>query len=285
MNREGTKGTEKKLGIRSPILLCLCLWLPLLGCGSKPYSEATIAQAESPPPRPQLIHLPGIGGHMRIDDNLIAGLKQGGLDADMRIYDWTGPDRGIIALGSATRHSDESSKVAEMITAIYRANPRTPIIITSHSAGTGIAIWALEKLPDDVQIDTLLMMQSALSPNYDLSKALRHVRGRAYSFCSIYDPVLGGAGTGLLGTVDRIQTEAAGRVGFARPPRADARAYDKLQQIAYDESWMQLGNPGDHIGPMRRRFAKEMLAPLLETGKLPHLITASTRAATSPSSP
>ena len=36
---------------------------------------------------------------------------------------------------------------------------------------TGLAVWALEKLPDDVKVDTVLLMSSALSPTYDLSKA------------------------------------------------------------------------------------------------------------------
>src|SRR5207244_4975619 len=117
-----------------------------------------------------------------------------------------------------------------MIAAAYRADPHRRIIITSHSAGTGIAVWALENLPDNVQIATLLMMQSALSPTYDLSKALAHVRGQAYSFWSILDPVVGG-GTKLLGTVDRVNTEAAGHVGFISPKSADPGQYQKLMQF------------------------------------------------------
>src|SRR5207248_2090228 len=147
-------------------------------------------------------------------------------------------------------------------------------IITSHSAGTGIAVWALEKLPDDVQIDTLLMMQSALSPTYDLSKALAHVRGHAYSFWSNLDPVVGG-GTRLLGTVDGVNTEAAGHVGFRPPRTADAALYRKLMQFEYQESWMRFGDDGDHIGPMRRAFAKNMLAPLLINGQLPKIQSSS----------
>src|SRR5439155_21717815 len=177
-------------------LIGLLLML-LAGCAAK----LQIASAPPPPapaPRAWLLHLPGIGGEMWLDRNLIAGLRDGEVDAEMRIYDWTGADRGIVALGSTARHVEQANKVAEMIAAVYHADPRRRIIVTSHSAGTGIAVWALEQLPDNVQIDTLLMMQSALSPTYDLSKALAHVRGQAYSFWSILDPVVGG-GTKLLG--------------------------------------------------------------------------------------
>src|SRR5436190_2398093 len=246
----------------------------LVGCDAQRATPARVASAPDPP-RAFLLHLPGIGGHMRIDDSLIAGLRDGGIDCEIQIYDWTGPDRGIVALGSTTRHVDESTKVAAAIVALRRADPARPIIITSHSAGTGIAVFALEKLPDDVQIDQLLMMQSALSPTYDLSGALRHVRGHAYALYSVHDPVLG-PGTKLLGTMDRVRTEAAGAVGFTDPPNAvaDRAQYQKLTQFEYQEFWMRYGDIGDHIGPMRRAFAKNMLAPLLLTGKMPEVASA-----------
>ena len=51
-------------------------------------------------------------------------------------------------------------------------------------------MWALEKLPDDVMVDDLVMVASALSPQYDLSKALKHVRGKAYAFNSMLDVLI-----------------------------------------------------------------------------------------------
>ena len=52
-----------------------------------------------------------------------------------------------------------------------------------------MAIWVLEKLPDDVHVDTLVMLACAMSPQYDLSPALRHVSGKAYVFVSPLDPI------------------------------------------------------------------------------------------------
>ncbi|MGH7176139.1 MAG: hypothetical protein ACREJC_02055 [Tepidisphaeraceae bacterium] len=230
---------------------------------------ALAGTARAAQPSIWLLHLNGIGGERRIDHTLVDGLVQGGLDAQTNIYDWTGPDTGLAALTVTKRHQEESAKVAEMIEKEFRADPDRPIVLTGHSAGAGIAAYALEKLPDDVVIETLLMLQPALSPGYDLSKALRHVHGKAYAFTSLGDVIVLSAGTKMFGTVDGIKTDAAGRVGFEIPETADKFEYAKLMQIPYRPEWVRFGNTGEHIGPMRRAFAREVIAPLLLTGKLP----------------
>jgi pimeloyl-ACP methyl ester carboxylesterase len=243
------------------------------------------ATAPSTQPQQQifLLHLPGIGGLMRIDKLLTGGLKSGGLDgADVVVYDWTNGTPGLPALGAVQRNKQEARKIARMIEQRVRAHPDGRIVITGHSGGSGLAVWALESLPDDVQIDTLVMLAPALSPSYDLSAALRHVKNKAYAFNSEYDPVLG-AGTRAFGTIDRIMTNAAGRVGFEKPPGADDEQYAKLVQIPYDRGFMIFGNIGDHIGPMMPRFAARVIAPLILTGELPRPATQpSTRPATMP---
>jgi hypothetical protein len=250
------------------------VFITLLACGCTPQPQASTAPSAIPPPLqpPLVIHATGIGGHMAIDDHLVAGLKDGfqeaGEQAEFQIDDWTGPDRGLIALGQVQRHQEQSTLLSQRIADAVHADPRRRIIITSHSAGCGIAVWALEKLPSDVKIDQLVMMQSALSPTYDLSKALSHVK-HAYSFYSANDEAVLGAGTRMMGTVDRVHTDAAGRVGYTRPELADAKQYAKLDQFPYEDSWMKYDDIGDHIGPMTYPFARFMIAPLLLNGKLP----------------
>lgn len=228
--------------------------------------------------RTYLLHLPGIGGLMRIDELLTGGLSRGGIDADINIYDWTSGNPGMPALGALQRNKLEARKIAELIVERLRDEPDAKIIMTGHSAGAGIAVWTLENLPDDVHIDTLVMIAPALSPQYDLSTALKHVRNRAYSFNSEYDPILG-PGTRAFGTIDRIMTNAAGRVGFKMPDGGDEQQYAKLVQIPYDRGWMAYGNIGDHIGAMMPRFAARVIAPLLLSGELPR---ATTQPATAP---
>jgi hypothetical protein len=216
-----------------------------------------------------VLHLNGIGGERSPDRMLIEGLQQGDVDADYRIYNWTGTEEGMLALTDVKLHVAESAKVAEMIEEYRAQHPSDRIILTTHSAGAGIGAWALEQLPADVSVDTWVMLAPALSPAFDLSKALAHVKGRAYAFSSINDVIVLGAGTKLMGTVDRVKTEAAGMVGFRQPATADAAEYQKLVCVPYDTAWMRFGNMGEHIGSLMRPFARHVLAPLLRDGVLP----------------
>lgn len=255
-----------------------CLFLLLLaalsGLGvvgtAAPVRAETNASAQRTD-RPYLLHLNGIGGRASIDRMLTQGIVQGGLDADVEIHDWCGSEAGLVALAKVQRHREQSELVAKKIAELVRAQPGRRFILTCHSGGAGIAVWALEKLPADVTIDTLLMIQPALSPGYDLSKALSRVSGKAYSFNSIHDTIVLGAGTRVFGTIDRVKSDAAGRVGFQVPETADVGQYRKFANIAYDTAWLRVGNAGDHIGAMLRPFARTVISPLLQTGQLPVL--------------
>lgn len=214
-----------------------------------------------------LIHCPGIAGTMPIDQSLVQGLIEGKVASRVKMFDWTGEFRGILALGKRDHNRQQARILAREIEEIYQKNPEAHIILTAHSGGTGIAVWALEQLPDHIQIDTLVLLASALSPTYDLAPALKHVR-QAYSFYSPYDNWVLGTGTRMLGTIDRVKTDAAGYVGFRF-------SHPKLRQIGYDPRWIHFGHSGDHVGMMDQRFASQILAPLILNGS--HVETLSTR--------
>jgi pimeloyl-ACP methyl ester carboxylesterase len=214
-------------------------------------------------PQTWLLHLPGIAGRRWVDDQLVFGLRDGGYDGALDVYDWTGEDPGLPSLFAYKRNQAEAQKVADLITDHVHKNPGDRIILTGHSGGTGIAVWALEKLPADVKIDEVILLASALSPTYDLSKALSHVTGHCYSFCSENDVLVLGAGTKMFGTIDGVKTEAAGHFGFIQPAAADPLQYAKLIQKPYDKSYLQYHNVGDHIGCMVRPFTHAIVAPLV----------------------
>jgi pimeloyl-ACP methyl ester carboxylesterase len=229
------------------------------------------------PEKPWLIHLPGIAGERNIDRGLITGLGAGGIKAEFEIYDWTGDQKGLGALQNEDRHTEEAKNVAERLTRRFRNNPQLPIYLTAHSAGTGIAVWALEQLPDDVKIESLVMLAPALSPQYDLSRALKHVKKKVYVFASEYDNVVLGTGTKVFGTVDGVKSEAAGLNGFIQPNDADIEEYRKLCPQPYDLAWgTQYGNVGSHISCMKLSFAREYIAVLLRTGSPPVIVKAVT---------
>jgi len=248
------------------IPLSLVLGIASLAAGE----DAATRPVQSPPvpeavslKGPLVLHLPGIAGYLGCDRHLLAGLSEGGVKAHVAVYDWTDNDPGLRALHAYERNQTEAQRVADMIVDHARLDPTSPIYLTSHSGGCGIAIWALEKLPADVAVDSVLLMAPALSPEYDLTHALRHVRGQLYAFTSVHDVVVLEAGTKLFGTIDGVLTAAAGFGGFVRPPGADIQLYNKLIPEPYEDDWMQYDDYGDHIGAMSRKFAANVLAPLL----------------------
>jgi pimeloyl-ACP methyl ester carboxylesterase len=233
---------------------------------------ASIARADAAIPttapsvdfsRTWLLHLPGIGGIRGMDRRMTHGLKDGGWDGTISLYDWTEHDPGLDALMNRDRNLREAAKVADQIEERLSKNSKLEITLTSHSGGTGIAVWALERLPEGMNVQTLVLLASALSPDYDLSKALRHVRGKAYVFYSENDQVVLGAGTKLFGTIDGVKSEAAGLVGFREPHDSDKDQYKKLVQKPYYKGWIAFENIGNHVGCMSQPFAQNILAPML----------------------
>jgi pimeloyl-ACP methyl ester carboxylesterase len=255
----------KKIGIGFAALLALAACAVAQespGLAKGPAAPVALAAAGQSPTT-WMLHLPGIAGVRYPDEQMMLGLRDAGFAGALDSYDWTCANPGLGSLLAYKRNQAEAQKVADLIVERAKKQPGLRIIITGHSGGTGIAVWALEKLPADVKIDELILLASALSPGYDLSPALAHVRGKCYSFCSENDIVVLGTGTKMLGTIDGVKTAAAGQCGFCFPATGDAKQYDKLVQKAYDKSWMQYHNFGDHMGCMLRVFSQKVIAPLV----------------------
>ncbi len=240
----------------------------LIGCllllAAAVSSHRAHADAASRPTTHWVLHLCGVGGELECDHRLLRNLRRTVPDATMEIYDWTENDSGVNALHAPIRNHKEAQIVADRIAAHFAADPAGRIDLIGHSAGCGIAAWALEKLPDKVMVENVIMLAPALSKEYDLSAALRHVRGKVYVFSSLNDGLVLSTGTQLLGTVDGVKGDAAGYSGFVRPGGADEAQYRKIVPCPYQDDWIRLGDSGDHIGATMAPFVRKMLAPLLE---------------------
>src|SRR6185437_17133914 len=161
---------------------CACVWA---GPAALPVHTVDLPNGQTEPKGDTwLLHLPGISGRRWVDDQLALGFRDAGYAGVLQMYDWTGNAAGLGALHAYQRNQIEAQKVADFIVENFRKQPGMHIILTGHSGGTGIIIWALEKLPTDVKVDKVILLASALSPEYDLSKALAHVRDACFSFCS-----------------------------------------------------------------------------------------------------
>jgi len=242
--------------MRAILIALMSVW----GVGTALAADTTQPSQNS---RAFLVHMPGIDGYCPCDRRTLTGLLDGGVSAHTQVYDWTDHDPGLHALHAQQRNRQEAANIASILADHARNFPAVPIDLTAHSGGCGVAVWALEQLPDDVDVDTVVLLAPALSPKYDLSKALRHVRGNVYVFSSVNDTIVLYSGTRLFGTIDGVLGEAAGYRGFVQPPGADAEQYKKIIPCPYQTDWQQYGDFGDHLGTMNRPFAAAVQAPLL----------------------
>lgn len=297
-----TSSRNKAIFLLLPLFALLTLVIPANARQQKPPEVAGQLTRFTAPPRAAakpafLLHLPGIGGTRGIDRTLVDGLLAGGVATRAVAFDWTEEDPGLGALTALDRNKREAKRIASLILNQRRRQPDVAIVFTSHSGGAGLMAWALEDLPPGVTVDTAVFIAPALSPGYDLSVALKHVTGKVYVLWSKRDKLVLRTGTEMFGTIDRVQTAAAGNVGFLRPgedgtavatpstrpaglPKdqpipsrvvkfADPTQYQKLVGVPYDPAWRRLSNNGSHIGPMREPFAEGVIAPLILTGRLP----------------
>jgi hypothetical protein len=241
----------------SRLLLAMTLCTLAGGCVSAVHRPAVKLQ-----PRPYLVHFPGIGGEAWFHREFVRALGTGGFDARVDVIDWPDGRFPIAALQAEQENRQRARAIAAEIA--QRARGGEPIYFTSESGGAAMAVWVLEALPDDVAVESLIMLGPALSPEYDLTPALRHVRGSAHAFSSRYDKWILSLGTSLFGTMDGVRTPAAGCVGFSMPAGADATQYQKLVSHEYQSSWLwNYGRHGGHTGVLSVRFASGYIAPLL----------------------
>jgi len=211
-----------------------------------------------------VVCLSGAGGMMGEVDRIRDGLASGGVDCAIEGFDWS---RGEV-LGDQMDVAENRRRAAQLAArvATYAKNhPGQPIHLVGISAGTGLIVWALEELPGG-QVADAVLLASSLDTHYDLTQALRNVKGRIYCFTSVADTILA-LGVTWAGTVDRGGGVAGGLVGFAPPdgvPDETKRLYqEKLKQFAWTPADMLLGHLGDHLGATSPTFVRVRIAPLV----------------------
>lgn len=265
-----------RLTLRCLLVAKVALWLAWgLGCAPRPEAGGDVAPLAAADGSPTsravgpslLVHLPGIGGHLFPDIFLVDGLRDAGVRDDVVVYNWAGRFAGLGALLRRDRHDELARRVAALVVGHARRYPGAAVTLMGHSGGAGMVIFALERLPDDVQVDNVVLLAPALSPEYDLSAALARVRGKCFVFHSRLDAAILGAGTRVFGTMEGYRGDAAGLVGFRRPAGADVRAYEKVVDMPYDARWLAYGHMGDHIGMLSRTFSWKVIAPCVLDGR------------------
>lgn len=204
------------------------------------------------------LYCPGVGNCDFGDAGLRRGLEAAGYRGEVTPFYWT------IAPGWLGAPIDQLAQFNARLRAVALAreverfideHPAAPINLVGLSAGSGVAIWALENLKPGYKVDSVVLLSSSLSCDYDVSKALDHVRGRLFCYYCPKDFVLDGP-MRLTGTIDGKFADAAGLVGLAcggHPGR--------VVNIGWDPRFKDLGNHGGHTDATQPRFVQAQVAP------------------------
>lgn len=194
------------------------------------------------------------------------GLADAGYDGHVEVFSWQGWTHAGDQI-NISRNREKGAELAAEIRRYRRYHPTQPIDIIALSAGTGVATFALEYLPESISADNVVFLGCSLSSQYDLTRALKRVRGGLYVLYSEYDRILNNV-VWYTGTVDRSSAAdgVAGLEGFRlpRPLSEDARTqYDKLHNVSYRAEFADYGYGGGHTDSTRREFIREYVSAVL----------------------
>lgn len=189
-----------------------------------------------------------------------------GAPCAVRVVSWGhGLGRWHADLTNAVNRDARAREIADEVVAFRSRRPGAPVFLVGKSGGAGLVVKALEHLPDDA-VEAAVLLSPALSPAYDLTRALGAVRRELVVFWSPLDVIVLGAGTRIFGTIDRIKSVSAGMVGFRPPgpPDDEQRAqYAKLRQVRWQPGMASTGYLGGHVGPDSPAFLRKYVVPLL----------------------
>lgn len=210
-----------------------------------------------------LVYLfPGIEGREWAMQRAWQAARDSGVDAAIEVYQWPSSSDALTNLTAYERNRAEARRVADHLTEYARSHPGAAIDLAGYSGGGGLAVLTAEALPEDVKLRNVLLVQCALSPDYDLEPALRRVDGQLVNFHSQRDWLILGVGTQTFGTIDRKYVPAAGKDGFdADRAVRDAALRRKLRQIGWREEWLAQGHDGGHPGMLTYPWNRKYVAP------------------------
>lgn len=212
--------------------------------------------------RGMVIVLTGIEGRSALNEAICKGLAEGGVNWAIEIQDWTSAWGPLYTLRAETRNRRLAKRLAERVRRYRIAYPDRPICLVGQSGGGAMAVWVAESLRGKDRVDGVILINAAISPDYNLIDALEHSRKGIVNFYSEADWVLLGLGTTVYGTMDGEHVASAGMGGFElhkdRP-----KLYDKLYQIGWERKMASTGHGGGHLSSGASRFVSRYVAPLV----------------------
>lgn len=221
---------------------------------------AAIAQGRCAVPDrgPVVFYLDG-AGYYSSSGSVERGLRDGGYTGAFRTHSWSaylGPAHDHLV---TTRMKSVARGLARKIENVRRNDPGGAIHLMGLSAGTAVILSALELLPDDIAVDTVVLFSPSVSAEHDLTKAMRHVRRSLYATCSRQDGIL----RALAINADGKRGPPAGRTGFRLPRGREETesAYRRVVNLPWRPSYLAFEWVGGHTSVTNRKFVAAVIAP------------------------
>ncbi len=183
------------------------------------------------------------------------GLRNAGYQGNVEAYIWTSSFNPAVDQINIGMNKLRAAILTGKIQDYLRRFPDNDVNLIALSAGTGIAVWAVEGLSPAYQVNNLILLGSSLSENYDMRKALANIKGKVYVYYSAHDEVLLGA-VRAIGTVDRGGTESAG-LGGLHPPGGGR---GKIVNIGWRPKYERYGWTGAHTDATSEPFIRQYVS-------------------------
>jgi hypothetical protein len=219
-------------------------------------------------------YLDGAGGGGLLwnwDAGVRDGLLAAGYAGSGEMFNWeTGMGPLADQDSSLIYKRGKASELALRIRQFRYQYPGAPINLISLSAGTAVAVFTLEALPPDCPVDNVVLLGASIASDYDLTTALRQVRGKLFILTSTRDEVLGGL-VPMTGTADLDPHggPAAGLNGFIVPAAAWSKQVyaDRVVTLPWTATMQRDGNYGGHLDNVKKEFVRDYVAPLVMKGQ------------------
>jgi len=209
----------------------------------------------------------GVGGLDLMGKAAKWALPKAGVAHEIREFEWQHGKGNILKdLQDTKRVVQKAHELAICVLRVKAADPKRPIYLLGKSGGTGLVLAAAEELPP-ATLERIVLLSSALAPNYDLRPALRATKHELVSFYSPLDQFILGWGTRQFGTIDRVYGPSAGLTGFVLPKRCskvDEVLYGRVVQLPWSPRMIWEGHVGGHTGTSMPAFVGKEVAPWLK---------------------
>jgi hypothetical protein len=211
-------------------------------------------------------YLDGAGNYGYGKESVPLGLSDGGYKGHVEHFIWTTYLGPLVDQMSYNHNHSEGRTLARKIEAYLDTRPSADVDIIALSAGTGVAVFTLEQLGPGYYVDHVVLLSSSLSSDYDLTKALGHVKSGIYFFWSPNDPILQGV-VPIVGTVDRAESAPAGTWGATPPANASNATrklyYERVRNVRWTPKWVANPLKLQHAQTVSRDFIRDKVAPIL----------------------